>query len=74
MDNNEALELLKRAIEASGLAARQFAVRILDVDERSLRYWLVGERGIPGPVRQLCRVVVEHPRVAKSIDLYCSGV
>jgi len=57
------IELLERAIEASGLSARRFAVRVLDVDERTVRRWEGNERAIPGPVLQLCRLVIENPRL-----------
>lgn len=56
--------LLASAIAASGLSARRFAVDVLDVDERTVRYWLADERGMPGPVRVICRAIVADPAVA----------
>lgn len=34
---------LRAAIAASGLSARQFAVRVMGRDERTVRRWLAGE-------------------------------
>lgn len=42
--------LLERAIEASGLSARQFARKVLIRDERTIRRWLAGDSPIPEPV------------------------
>lgn len=42
--------LLRAAIAASGLSARQFAVRVLLRDERTVRRWLAGDSPIPTPV------------------------
>jgi hypothetical protein len=44
--------LLRAAIEASGLSARQYAVTVLLRDERTVRRWLAGDSPIPAPVRQ----------------------
>lgn len=43
-------EILRRAIEASGLSARRFATEILLRDERTIRRWLAGDRPIPKAV------------------------
>lgn len=40
-------ELLIKAIEASGLSARRFAVEVLMRDERTIRRWLAGDSPIP---------------------------
>ena len=58
-------DLLRSAIEASGLAARRFAVEVLDVDERTVRRWLAGERELAGPVRVICRAIIADPSVAE---------
>jgi len=42
-------DLLRRAIEASGLSARRFAREILLRDERTVRRWLAGDSPIPEP-------------------------
>lgn len=52
------IEQLRAAIERSGYSARAFAVQVLDVDERTVRYWLAGEREMPGPVRQIVRAIL----------------
>lgn len=52
-------ELLRAAIDASGLSARQFAVRTLVRDERQIRRWLAGESDLPAPVRNRCLAIVE---------------
>lgn len=51
-------ELLRDAIEASGLSARRFAVEVLIRDERTVRRWLAGDSPIP-------TVVVEWLRAYK---------
>lgn len=40
-------EILRKAIEASGLSARRFATEILLRDERTVRRWLAGDSPIP---------------------------
>lgn len=42
--------LLRKAIEESGLSARQFAVRVMLRDERTVRRWLARKSPIPEPV------------------------
>lgn len=44
------VDLLRAAIEASGLSARRFAVEVLLRDERTVRHWLAGDSPIPKPV------------------------
>jgi hypothetical protein len=46
-------DLLAKAIEASGLSARRFAVEVLYRDERTIRRWLAGDSPVPEPVRNL---------------------
>lgn len=43
-------DLLREAIERSGLSARAFAREILLRDERTVRRWLAGDSPIPEPV------------------------
>jgi|GEM_PF-4581998 len=40
-------DLLRAAIAASGLSARQFAMSVLLRDERTVRRWLAGDSPIP---------------------------
>jgi hypothetical protein len=40
-------DLLRSAIEASGLSARRFATDVLLRDERTVRRWLAGDSPIP---------------------------
>ena len=61
-------DLLRAAIEASGLSARRFAVDVLAVDERTVRRWLAGDRGMPGPAVQLCRLVVANSDVVEALE------
>lgn len=56
------MQLLRDAIAASGLSARSFAA-FLEVDERAVRYWLATERGVPGPVRVICKAILRDPRI-----------
>lgn len=44
-------ELIRAAINASGLSARRFAVEVLIRDERTIRRWLAGDSPIPDVVR-----------------------
>jgi hypothetical protein len=43
-------DLLRKAIERSGLSARAFARDVLLRDERTVRRWLAGDSPIPEPV------------------------
>jgi DNA-binding transcriptional regulator YiaG len=61
------VELLREAIEATGLSHRTFAATLLLVDERTVRYWLAEAREIPGPVRVICRAIIDHPVVARAL-------
>lgn len=61
-------ELLAAAIEASGLSARRFAVEVLDVDERTVRRWLAGDRALQGTVRLVCRLVLLRPDIAATLS------
>jgi hypothetical protein len=45
-------QLIRAAIEASGLSARRFATRIICRDERTVRRWLDGEVEIPAVARE----------------------
>lgn len=40
-------ELIRAAVDASGLSARRFAERVLSRDERTVRYWSSGRTPIP---------------------------
>lgn len=51
----EAVGLLKAAIAASGLSARQYAMTVLLRDERTVRRWLALEMPIPEPVLAFLR-------------------
>lgn len=46
----ESVELLRRAIEASGLSNRKFATTVLMRSERTVRRWLAGDAPIPQAV------------------------
>ena len=50
MKQPKPVELLRTAIERSGLSARQYAVTVLLRDERTVRRWLAGDSPIPQPV------------------------
>jgi hypothetical protein len=52
-------DLLRAAIERSGMSARAFAVRVLLRDERTVRRWLAGESPIPAVVRDRLREMLE---------------
>lgn len=60
MTRDEQRELLRRAIARSGLSARRFARDQLDVDERTVRYWLAGDRELSGPARIICQRILNQ--------------
>jgi ribosome-binding protein aMBF1 (putative translation factor) len=49
-------DLIRAAVEASGLSARRFAERILSRDERTIRRWQSGVIDIP----PIARLWLEH--------------
>lgn len=49
------IELLRRAIDRSGLSARAFARDVLWRDERTVRRWLSGDSPIPSVVTERLR-------------------
>jgi DNA-binding transcriptional regulator YiaG len=53
-------ELIAAAMESTGLSARALS-HALAVDERTVRRWIEGSRSMPGPARQLCRVLAMEP-------------
>lgn len=60
--------LLEAAMGSTGLSARALA-GVLAVNEATVRRWLMSERkpsarAMPGPARQLCRVLAMEPSVA----------
>lgn len=46
-------QLLRSYIQSSGLSARRWAKQVARVDERTVRYWLSGERPIPKRIKEL---------------------
>jgi len=66
------VDVLLDAMEATGYSARRFA-RVLDVDERTVRRWLAGDRGVPGPVRQFCRALLLAPGLAAALEIERHG-
>jgi DNA-binding transcriptional regulator YiaG len=60
-------DLIYAAMESTGLSARALS-QVLDCDERTVRRWLEGSRAMPGPARQLCRVLVHDPSVMLALD------
>ena len=65
--NTDFRKLLRKAIDATGLPDRQFATTRLLVSERTLRYWLSGDSYIPGPVRIICRAMLDHPVASREL-------
>jgi DNA-binding transcriptional regulator YiaG len=66
--------LLRRAIEATGLTDRAFAKTRLLVQERTLRNYKSGASKIPGPVRIICRVILDHPAASRELARAASKV
>jgi hypothetical protein len=65
-------DLLRAAIEASGLSARRFAVGLLARDERTIRRWLAGDP-MPEPARAWCERWLELSDDARSRILRAFG-
>jgi hypothetical protein len=59
--------MLRKAIDTTGLSDRQFGMTVLLVDERTVRYWLAGDRSVPGPVRVIARAIIDHPVVGRAL-------
>lgn len=60
--------LLAQAIEASGRSARRFAAEVLGVDERTVRYWLAGDRTIPETTRRVLIAGLADARVWRALE------
>jgi hypothetical protein len=45
------------ALQKLGIDSHE-AAALLDVDERTSRRWIAGERGVPGPTRQFLRYLL----------------
>lgn len=59
--------LIEAAMASTGLSARSLAV-VLAVNESTVRRWLMraevdSARHMPGPARQLCRLIAMEPSV-----------
>lgn len=54
-------ELLRTAINRSGLSARAFAVRMAWSNERTIRRYLAGETPLPAAIREGCERVLTMP-------------
>lgn len=61
--------LVAQTMKATGLSARALA-RILEIDERTMRRWQSGHREMPGPARQLCRLLVNDPALVKTLEAF----
>lgn len=69
MKSSEPVELLRTAIERSGLSARAFAKDILLRDERTVRRWLAGDSPIPQAVIDWLRGSLPDIKVRGVCDL-----
>jgi DNA-binding transcriptional regulator YiaG len=61
-------ELIAAAMVSTGLSARALS-HVLAVDASTVRRWQMVDkqstrRAMPGPARQLCRVLIEWPEAA----------
>lgn len=66
-------ELIRAAIEASGLSARRFATHVISRDERTVRNWLAGTNPIPPVARDwlehwLSLTDAQRSRVIRALD------
>jgi hypothetical protein len=55
-------ELIRAAIEASGLSARKYAEMVLVRDERTIRRWVSGKSPIPKIVREMLLAEMAKPK------------
>lgn len=62
-----AIDILSRAITATGMSARKFGVEVLGIDPRSIRKWLGDERAIPPNVRIVCQAIIDRPVLAEEL-------
>lgn len=46
------------ALERVGFSNRSFCLEVLDVDDRSGRYWIDGTHAVPGSVAALLRLAI----------------
>lgn len=53
-------ELIRAAIDASGLSARKFAETVLLRDERTCRRWVAGRNPVPKIVRDKLLAIVQN--------------
>ena len=60
-------DLYAAAAEALGESHRGLARRVLLVDERTGRRWLAGESPMHPSARQLLRLLVAHPKLAREL-------
>jgi hypothetical protein len=60
-------ELLRDAIDVTGLSPFRFATEVLDVDENGLQRWLSGDRPMPVAVRAVCMTIRERPALVAEI-------
>lgn len=56
---------LREALDELGISQRE-AARRLRVTDRAVRYWVAGEREIPGPVEALVECWLTKPREAEN--------
>lgn len=55
-------DLIRAAIEVSGLSARKYAEMVLVRDERTVRRWAAGQSPIPKIVRQMLLAELAKPK------------
>ena len=58
-------ELIRAAIEASGLSARKYAEMVLVRDERTVRRWASGKSPIPKIVREMLLAELAKPKLRR---------
>mgnify|MGYP003661002433 CR=1 FL=1 len=63
---NTDIALLRVRIEESGLSDRQFAIKCLRRDERTIRRYLAGEVEMPAIIRELVRDPLVAPWPTKT--------
>ncbi len=56
--------ILQAAEHATGGNIRAFAT-LLQMPERTLRAWIMGENPVPGAAQVLFRILAEHPKMIR---------
>jgi DNA-binding transcriptional regulator YiaG len=60
-------QLIKAAIDSTGLSDRQFALRVVGVNPQTVSNWRRGVRTMEEPTRRLLCLLIRHPALSKEL-------